>query len=83
MSEGHAIVWSQLKHLKAPKPQPVVIDCWKWQDFDVNHALFLLAYTENGDPRNLVAEMWQNGSVDSAAQFLTAEFLRILCLTCP
>ncbi len=83
LASGHAVIWTQLQHLRAPKPKPVIIDSWKWSDFDINRAFFLLAYTEDGQDRNLVAEMWSRDSVDTAAQFVTDELLRILRLTCP
>ncbi len=82
-ADGHSVIWIQLKQLRAPQPQPVAIDSWKWADFDFNRALFLLNYKENGEERNLVAEMWARDSVDLAAQFLSDELLRILRLTCP
>ncbi len=81
--EGHAVIWIQLHHLKSPKPQPVSFSSWNWADFDFNHSVFELCYTQDGQRRNLVAEMWSCGTVDSAAQFLTDELLRILHLTCP
>ncbi len=82
-ADGHSVVWIQLQKLRAPKPAPVCIDSWKWADFDLIRALFLLSYKENGDEHNLVAEMWQKDTVDMAAEFLSAEFLCILHLMCP
>ncbi len=82
-SDGHSAVWIQLRHLRVPRPQPVVIDSWKWADFDINRAIFLLNYKQNGEDRNLVAEMWSRATVDLAAQFISEELLRILRLTCP
>ncbi len=82
-ADGHASLWLQLQRLRCPRPPPVVIDQWKWDEFDSDRATFELLYKQNGDDRNLVAEMWNCDSVDMAAQFVTDELLRVLQLTCP
>ncbi len=49
-ADGHSSIWIQLQHLRLPRPNPVVIDSWKWADFDVGRALFLLFWKPDGDP---------------------------------
>ncbi len=82
-ADGHASVWLEMHRLRVPRPVPVELDQWKWDDFDINRAIFLLCYKDNGEYQNLVAEMWSQETVHSAAQFVTDELLRVLRLTCP